>query len=60
MNKFYECRKYIGCKGRVSVTEITKDANLENKAAAHSSVWWMQNPSKPFEALTSSLIDFAA
>jgi NAD(P)H-hydrate repair Nnr-like enzyme with NAD(P)H-hydrate dehydratase domain len=55
----HENRIYIGCKGRVSVTAITKDANLENKVAAHSSVWWMQNPSKPFEAITSSLVDFA-
>ena len=55
----HENRIYIGCNGMVSVTQITKDANLENKVAAHSSVWWMQNPTKPFEALTSSLIDFA-
>ena len=55
----HDNRIYIGYKGRVSVTEITKDANLENKVAAHSSVWWMQNPSKPFEAITTSLVDFA-
>ncbi|MEI8187622.1 MAG: hypothetical protein WCG30_01615 [Candidatus Saccharibacteria bacterium] len=55
----HEDKVIIGYKGKISVTGITKDANLENKVASHASVWWMQNPDKQFEAITSSVVDFA-
>lgn len=41
----------------------SSDTNLQNedmwrvKTAAHAAVWWLQNPSKTFEALTTSLLD---
>jgi NAD(P)H-hydrate repair Nnr-like enzyme with NAD(P)H-hydrate dehydratase domain len=50
---------YMSYKGRVSVTGITKDANIETKVASHASVWFMQNPNKVFESITCSVIDFA-
>jgi len=55
----HDNKVFIAYKGKVSVTSVTKDANLENKISAHASVWWMQNPEKIFEAITSSVIDFA-
>jgi len=43
----------VAIGGEVSTTP--KDQPL-TQIAAHASVWWLQNPSKPFEALTSSLV----
>ncbi len=48
----------IACKGNISTTH--SDQDLEDSwrvsTASKATVWWVQNPSKPFEALTSSLI----
>ncbi len=55
----HENKVYVSYKGRVSVTSITKDANIENKVASHASVWLMQNPSKIYESISCSVIDFA-
>lgn len=42
--------------GRVSSTRLTTDQPIWRVAtAATASVWWLQNPSKPFEALTTAL-----
>jgi len=41
--------------GRVSTTKIdTLPDGIV--AASHASVWWLQNPSKPFEALSTAVI----
>jgi len=46
----------VAVAGQVSTTRITTDRPIWRLAtAATASVWWLQNPSKPFEALTSSL-----
>ncbi len=45
-----------GVEGEVSTTTLRED--LETwyvKTAAHASVWWLQNPGKPFEALTTAI-----
>lgn len=50
--------KYICAGGdQVSTTELTdEDTNMWRvKTASHASVWWLQNPTKPFEALTTSV-----
>jgi NAD(P)H-hydrate repair Nnr-like enzyme with NAD(P)H-hydrate dehydratase domain len=41
-------------EGKISTTHNT-DAIWRTKLAAQASVWWIQNPSKPFEALTTSV-----
>jgi hypothetical protein len=48
---------FVAADGRVSSTRVPENTNVWRlKTAAHASVWWLQNPSKPFEALTTSLI----
>lgn len=45
----------IAVNGQVSSTR-NHSANL-SAIAAHAAVWWLQNPAKPFEALTTSLLE---
>ncbi len=47
---------FVAVNGQVSSTKLEKDLEIWRvKTAAAASVWWMQNPSKTFEALTTSL-----
>jgi hypothetical protein len=47
----------VAVNGQVSTTPLPKQPKLWcAAAAAHASVWWLQNPAKPFEALTTSLL----
>lgn len=44
--------------GEISTTQLTTDQPIWRvKTAAHASVWWLQNPSKPFEALTTAVLE---
>lgn len=45
----------VGVEGRVSTT-ANNDSVWRVNVAAGATVWWLQNPSRPFEALTSSLL----
>jgi hypothetical protein len=46
----------VAVHGQVSSTRLTEDIPIwRTRAAAIASVWWMQNPSKPFEALTTAI-----
>lgn len=46
----------VALNGQVSTTAIKDDAHMWRIAtAARASVWWLQNPSKPFEALTTAV-----
>lgn len=53
---------YLHC---ASEGQVISDFTEENpaiwrvKTASHATVWWLQNPSKPLEALTTSLSDSA-
>jgi hypothetical protein len=52
----YEGSFVVAADGQVSTTKQPEPTKTWcSKAAAHASVWWLQNPSKPFEALTSAL-----
>lgn len=47
---------FVAVNGQVSTTKLDQDVEFWRvKTAAHAGVWWLQNPAKPFEALTTSL-----
>jgi hypothetical protein len=47
---------YVAVNGEVSSTKLTKEQPIWRlKTAAHAAVWWIQNPSKPFEALSMAV-----
>lgn len=47
---------FAAADGQVSTTKLEKDMEIWRvRTAADAAVWWMQNPDKPFEALTTSL-----
>ena len=46
---------FVAVNGTVSSTKLAEDQEIWRvRTAAHASVWWLQNPNKPFEALTCS------
>jgi NAD(P)H-hydrate repair Nnr-like enzyme with NAD(P)H-hydrate dehydratase domain len=48
---------FVAVDGQVSTTKLTEDIDVWRvKTATHASVWWLQNPNKPFETLTAALI----
>ncbi|MBI1856731.1 hypothetical protein HY003_03405 [Candidatus Saccharibacteria bacterium] len=48
----------VAVGGQVSTTKLETDLPVwQVKTATHASVWLIQNPSKAFEALTTSLLD---
>lgn len=43
--------------GQVSTTKLSQEKPIwRTKTAAHATVWWLQHPQKPFEAITASLL----
>lgn len=47
----------VAVEGRVSSTTLSAEKPIWRvETAARASVWWLQNPNKPFEALTASLL----
>lgn len=48
---------FVAVNGQVSTTKATDslEDNWRVATAAKSAVWWIQNPRKPFEALTTSV-----
>ncbi len=52
---------FVAVNGQVSSTKLTEDKPTWRVAtAATSAAWWLQNPSKPFEALTTAVGQAAA
>jgi ADP-dependent NAD(P)H-hydrate dehydratase / NAD(P)H-hydrate epimerase len=48
---------FVAVNGQVSTTRLADPSHLWRlKTATHASVWWLQNPEKPFEALTASML----
>jgi NAD(P)H-hydrate repair Nnr-like enzyme with NAD(P)H-hydrate dehydratase domain len=48
----------VSSGGQVSTTKIEPSLSAWRvAAAAHAITWWIQNPQKPFEALTTSLLE---
>jgi hypothetical protein len=47
---------FVGANGQVSTTELATDQPIWRvNSAARATVWWLQNPAKPFEALTTAI-----
>jgi hypothetical protein len=47
---------FVAVGGQVRTTKLDEDRKVWRvSTAAHTSVWWLQNPSKPFQALTSAI-----
>lgn len=50
---------FVAANGQVSTTKLTgPETNWRVwrlRAAAHTSVWWLQNPSKPLESMTAAI-----
>lgn len=48
----------VASGGQVSTTKLEDDKEVWRvTTAAHAAVWWLQNPSKPFEALTTAVCE---
>jgi hypothetical protein len=48
---------FVAVKGQVSTTKPKEPQKVWRvSTAAHAATWWLQNPSKPFEALTTSVL----
>lgn len=46
----------VGVGGRVSTTKLTQKLEIwQVRVAAHAVVWWLQNPLRAFEALSSGI-----
>ena len=50
-----ESTALVASNGQISTTNLVRIPSA-TKAAAYAGVWCLQNPSKPFEALTTSLV----
>jgi len=48
----------VATTGRVSTTPFKKDTDWQVELPAYASVWWLQQPDKPFEALASAVFDY--
>jgi hypothetical protein len=47
---------FVAVNGQVSTTKITDESKVWRvRTAAHAATWWLQNPTKPFEAFVTSL-----
>jgi hypothetical protein len=47
----------VAVDGQMTTTKVPETPRIWRlETAAHASVWWLQNPSKPLEAMTSSLV----
>jgi hypothetical protein len=47
----------VAVDGKVSSTNLAEEKQIWRvETAAHASVWWLQNPSKPFEAISAAIL----
>jgi ADP-dependent NAD(P)H-hydrate dehydratase / NAD(P)H-hydrate epimerase len=47
---------FVAVNGEVSSTKLETDQQVWRlKTSAHAAVWWLQNPSKPFEAFSTAV-----
>lgn len=48
----------VASGGQVSTTAAAQESNWQIELAAYASVWWLQQPQKAFEAITTAMHDF--
>ncbi len=49
---------HVAVSGQIISTKLNTDLPIWRvKTAAHATVWWLQNPTKPLEALATSMIE---
>lgn len=49
---------FVAVNGQISTTKVPDDLEIWRvKTAGHTSVWQLQNPTKPFESLSCSLLE---
>jgi hypothetical protein len=46
------------CSGQSSTTPDASENNWQIELAAYASVWWLQQPDKPFEAMASAIFSY--
>lgn len=44
---------------RVSTTPANEESNWQIELAAYASVWWLQQPQKPFEATSTAIFEYS-
>ena len=55
----HHTKMVVAVNGQVSTTNLETDLPIwQVSTATHASVWWLQNPTKPFEALCTSVGKF--
>jgi hypothetical protein len=47
----------VAVQGQVTSTHVGDQETWRVKTATHAAVWWLQNPSKPLEALTTAVYE---
>jgi hypothetical protein len=47
----------VAVNGQVSTTKVGDQTSWRVETASNVAVWWLQNPSKPFEALTTGVLE---
>lgn len=47
----------VAVNGQVSTTKLSPKNKWTVRTATHAATWWLQNPSKPFEALTTAIYE---
>lgn len=47
---------FVAVNGHIGTTSIGERETWRVKTAAHAVTWWLQNPSKPFEALNTAVL----
>jgi hypothetical protein len=45
---------------QASTTKMSEESNWQVELAAYASTWWLQNPSKTLESLTTAIYDYAS
>lgn len=47
----------VAASGQVSTTKLAQDVDIwRTTTSAKTTVWWLQHPNKPFEAITTALV----
>jgi hypothetical protein len=49
----------VSAKGKISTTKIPQESNWQVELPAFAATWWLQQPQKTFEALTTSIFQYS-